>query len=197
MAEIKSTMELVMERANSMGKASKEEINREKDIKEGMKLAAAYLNGEKESISDSYKSQPENRQQDLRTGIAQGLLRNISLPHNQDNQQRAEKALLGVIDLGENEGEITAICQELKKLVGQYLQHREQLQNQLEEQVKMQYEQLMAGQMDEQAADLGGIEETLKKQISEEWNRVEGELNSQYNQALEQYQQQLRMRLGV
>ena len=43
MAEIKSTMELVMERAARMGRASEEEIEREELRREGMRLAAGFL----------------------------------------------------------------------------------------------------------------------------------------------------------
>jgi len=43
MAEIKSTLEKVLERAASMGRASQEEIQAEEKVREGMRLAADYL----------------------------------------------------------------------------------------------------------------------------------------------------------
>ncbi|NOQ45619.1 MAG: hypothetical protein GQ559_02945, partial [Desulfobulbaceae bacterium] len=46
MAEIKSTMDLVMERAARMGMATSEELQQEEARKTGMQLTAAYLNDE-------------------------------------------------------------------------------------------------------------------------------------------------------
>ena len=40
MAEIKSTLEKVLERAAAMGRASKEEIQADEEVKNGMRMAA-------------------------------------------------------------------------------------------------------------------------------------------------------------
>ena len=46
MAEIKSTLEKVMERAASMGHATKDEMQAEELVKDGMRMAADYLKGQ-------------------------------------------------------------------------------------------------------------------------------------------------------
>ena len=52
MAGIKSTMDLVMERAARMGMATPDEMRHEESLKKGMQSTADYLNGTKASLLD-------------------------------------------------------------------------------------------------------------------------------------------------
>ncbi|MCI5151283.1 MAG: hypothetical protein D3916_18180, partial [Candidatus Electrothrix sp. MAN1_4] len=69
MAEIKSTMELVMERAARMGRASDEEVQQEEIQKSGMKLAADFLDGKVDSLMTTLAEQPKNKQMSIRSGM--------------------------------------------------------------------------------------------------------------------------------
>lgn len=195
MSEIKSTMELVMERAAKMGKASHGELEHDEARKKGMRMAADFLNGSGESPFGIYDSQPEEQQEALRQGMVEGLLRNIFLPRDQDGQERTGLAGRGLVELA-GDGDIASLCQEMERVIGQYGKHREQLRNQLEKQISMQHEQLMARQTGRQG-DGTNIDPTTHPKFQEEWVRLEQELNNQYNQTLEQYRQQLRMRMGI
>jgi len=196
MAEIKSTMELVLERAARMGKASSEEIANDEAKKTGMQLIAAYLEGKGDSPSDLLGRQDSQQQQAVRRGMAEALLRNIFLPRDEHARERTEQATRGLLDLAGGAGDIVSICQEMQHVIGQYQQHREQLKSQLEEQMRMQYEQLLAQQMGGQAEGMQ-IDPTTQPKFQEEWGRVEAELDGQYNQALAQYKEQLQQRLGL
>jgi hypothetical protein len=197
MAEIKSTMELVLERAARMGTASSDDIEKEEAKKEGMRLAAAYLDGKGEPLAQALAAQPPERQEAVRAGMVEGLLRNLFLPRDEHALKRTEQAARGLIDLAGGAGDIVTMCQELQHVIGQYQQHREQLKSQLEEQLRAQIEQALAAQQMGGQADGLGLEASVQAKIQEEWARLEGELDSQYNQALEQYKDQIRLRLGV
>ncbi|WP_339135759.1 MAG: hypothetical protein WGN25_18820 [Candidatus Electrothrix sp. GW3-4] len=195
MAEIKSTMELVMERAARMGKASNEELQQEEIQKNGMKLAADFLDGKVESLMTTLTEQPEDHQVTIRNGMVETLLRNIFLHRDELGKERTEKATQGIREVSGDAGEVGNICAEMQNVLGQYNQHREQLRQQLEDQIRMQYEQMMA----QQAGMQGGgaqIEHALEAKVNEELARMEAELTDQYNQALEQYKEALRERLG-
>ncbi|HEB68932.1 MAG TPA: hypothetical protein ENI88_04850 [Desulfobulbus sp.] len=196
MAEIKSTMELVLERAARMGKATSEEIEQDAAKKEGMHLVAAFLDGKGEAPSKLLAEQEPARQAAIRQGMAETLLRNLFLPRDEQAQERTEQAARGLLDLGGGAGDIASICQDMQHIIGQYRQHREQLRGQLEEQVRMQYEQAMAQQMGGQTEGLN-IDPTMQPKFKEEWARLEAELDSQYNQALNQHREQLKQRLGI
>lgn len=194
MAEIKSTMDLVMERAARMGMATSEEIEQDAARKRGMQLAAEFLNQQKEPLTDILAQQDGSQQETIRQGMLEALLRNIFLARDEEAGKRIALALQGIIDLGGGAGDIAAICGELQNITGQYGKHREQYYEQLKGQMQMQIQQMLAQKgMSAEGLDL---DPTAEPQFREEWSRIEGELNGQYEQALEQYRQQLKSRLG-
>jgi hypothetical protein len=196
MAEIKSTMDLVMERAARIGKASSVDLQQDEARKKGMQLAAEYLEGTVADLVEGMSSEPGDVQTSMRTGMAEGLLRNIFLPRDDTQQGRTEKAFQGLIELAGGAGDVASICRELQQILGGYMQHREELRSQLEEQIKMQYQQLLAQQ--EGAGGEGyQVDPTRQPKFHEEWGRVEAELTSRYNEALEQHKAQLKQRLGL
>jgi len=196
MAEIKSTMDLVMERAARIGKASSEELRQEEAQKKGVHLAVAYLEGTLQDPMAELRQVDSAIQLPVLRGIGQTLLRNIFLPLDDIQLQRAEKAVRGVMSLEAGSGEIAAICREVTNILGGYREHHEQLRGQLEEQIKMQYENLLAQQQEMQRAG-GRVDPTLQPKFQEEWRRVESELNKQYSRALDQLKQQICQRLGI
>ncbi|WP_456386774.1 DUF6657 family protein [Desulfolithobacter sp.] len=196
MAEIKSTMDLVMERAARMGKASSEELQQEEARKEGMRLAADYLAGNVKNPAAELEAKDPALQTTIRRGMIEGLMRNLSLPRDEVQKQRSDRAADGLVELSGGAGDIAAICREIGHILGQYNQHRDQLRTQLEEQVRMQYEQLMGRQGAMQPDDVK-LEATLQQKFQEEWSRIENDLTGQYNQALEQHKTVLKQRLGT
>jgi hypothetical protein len=196
MAEIKSTMDLVMERAARMGKASPEEMQQEEAGKQGMKLAAEFLDGSVDNLMSSLTELPAEQQVAARRGMVEVLLRNIFLPRDDTARERTKKAAEGIVVLGGGAGDLSSICAEMQHILGQYNQHRDQLKQQVEEQIRMQYEQVMAQQDGGMQGDAMNLERSLQTKFQEEWVRMETELSNQYNQALEQHKSVLRERLG-
>ncbi|MCI5208432.1 MAG: hypothetical protein D3910_06470 [Candidatus Electrothrix sp. ATG2] len=196
MAEIKSTMELVMERAARMGRASDEDLQQEDKRKSGMKLAADFLDNKIDSLMTTLAEQPQEEQVTIRSGMVDTLLRNIFLHRDEVGKERTEKATQGIREISGNAGEVGNICAEMQNILGQYNQHREQLRQQLEDQIRMQYEQVLAQQGGMQQAGGGNIEHALEAKVNEELGKMEAELTDQYNQALEQYREAIRERLG-
>lgn len=194
MSEIKSTMELVMARAARIGKASTEELRQEEARQNGIQFAVEYMAGNTQDLLAKLQAQDQNIQVMVLKGMAETILRNIFLPRNDMHQERAEKAVQGIRDL--DGGGVSVICDEVSNILGGYLQHRDQLRGQLEEQIKMQYENLMAHQPEMQRAGMQ-IDPTLQPKFQEEWNRVEAELDRQYGNALEQLKLQVKQRLGI
>lgn len=195
MTEIKSTMDLVMERAARFGKASNEDLQRDETRKKGMQKAAEYLEGSIASLTETLKAEKQEMQQTLRQGIAEGLLRNIFLPRDEVQQERTDKAAQGLVELSGGAGDVATICRELQQIMQGYQQHREDLQGQLEQQIKMQYEQMLA-QRGAQGEEFN-IDPTMQPKFREEWGKIEAELHSRYHEALEQHKINLRTRLGI
>ena len=195
MTEIRSTMDLVLERAARMGKASADELEQEDIRKQGMKLAAEFLDSKVDNLMNSFSELPAEKQMAVRQGMVEVLLRNIFLPRDEDAKERTDRAAKGIVELGGGAGDLSSICAEMQHILGQYNQHREQLKTQLEEQVKAQYEQLLTQQRGGMPGESVNPELALQAKIKEEWTRLETELSDQYNQALEQHKSTLKERL--
>ena len=196
MAEIKSTMDLVMERAARIGKASSEDLQKDDARKKGMQQTAEYLEGNLPSLVEKIKNEKKEVQEAVRMGMAESLLRNIILPRDDLQQKRAEKASNGIVELAGGAGDVASICQELQQILKGYTQHREELRGQLEEQIKMQYQQLLAQQAGSTGSEFN-IDPAMQPKFREEWDRIEVELTSRYNEALDQHKTQLKQRLGL
>lgn len=195
MAGIKSTMDLVMERAARMGMATPEEMRHEENLKKGMQLTAEYLNGQKNSLLALLNEQETGQQEPIRKGMLTSLLRNLFLPRDDDGTKRIERAVQGILELNQGSGDLMALCQELKTIATQYGQHRKQLYEQLKEQMRMQIEQLLMRKG--LKSDGMKIDPTMEPQFKEQWARLEADLEGQYGQALEQFKAQLKAWTGV
>ena len=88
MAEIKSTMQLVLERAARMGVASADELHKEDSQKKGMQLAADYLANGEADLAKLLQAEPAESQKSLREGMITSLLRNLFLPREEDGEKR-------------------------------------------------------------------------------------------------------------
>ncbi len=195
MAEIKSTMDLVMERAARMGMATSDEMEQDAAHKKGMQLAAEFLNQQAAPLTETLAQQPAPQQDSIRKGMFEVLLRNVFLARDEEATKRIDTALNGIIELGGGASDLATMCGELQSITSQYGKHREQYYEQLKGQVQMQIEQMLVQKG--MSSEGMQIDPTLEPQFKEEWARIEGDLNGQYEQALQQYREQLKQRLGV
>ena len=196
MAEIKSTLDMVMERAARIGTASKEDLNHEEATKKGMRLAASYLRGEEVSLQRALQEESDANKRFVQQGIVQTMLRNIVLPRKTDQQELAEKAMHGLVEMvGQAGGELLQVFGELKKIVDQYLQHREQLRDQLKAQFTQQME-MMQQSLAQQTGVSMKLDPAQHPKFQEEWQRIQTELNDQYGRALEHYKKLVEQHLA-
>jgi hypothetical protein len=182
MAEIKSTMDMVLERAAKMAATAKPDVDNEDLIKTGMRLAADFLNQKETDLAQLLDAQPPKDQVAIRKGMAQTLLRNIVLPRDEQLQASGKIALQGVLSLGAS-GDIKSICQELEQILEQYGTHKEQMTQQLEDSIKAQLEQQ---QMAKGQKSNSTVNPAMHPQYREELSRMLTSLNNQYNDAMKQ-----------
>jgi hypothetical protein len=185
MAEIKSTLEKVMERVAAMGPVSQEDFSSEEISREGMRLGAGYLRGTEEDLAAALANHPEASRKFYLDGVVQVLLRNIVLPRD-DDQQTAEKAMQGLLELGKSSRELITVLGETKEVLARFRQHREQLRQQLESAMRQQLEQALAQQGIQNNLPVT-IDPTLHPKFQEEWQRITDQLNEHYGQALEEH----------
>jgi hypothetical protein len=193
MAEIKSTMDMVLERAAKMSAAATEPADNEDLIKVGMRLAADFLNKKEIDLSKELDAQPGENQVEIRKGMAQTLLRNIVLPRDEQLELSGKQALNGILALGGSGGDIQSICEELGQILEQYGNHKEQTTRQLEDAIKAQMEQQQEGEGQGSQAD---INPATHPQYREELGKVLTSLNNQYNEAMNQRKEMILLRFS-
>ncbi len=188
MAEIKSTLEMVLERAAKMAASATTDTDNENLIKTGMRLGATFLSDKSTDLFEELEKHPETDRKQVLEGIAKTLLRNIVLPREEQVQESGKAALQGIVLLAKNTREIQTICQELEQILEQYGQHKEQTTKQLEDAIRAQLEQQqMAGGQQDQAP----VNPAMHPQYKEELAKVLTSLNNQYNEALDQRKQMI------
>lgn len=183
MAEIKSTMQMVLERAAKMAAEATPAVGDEDLIRTGMRLAADFLSDKITDIGAALGEQPGPSQMAVRTGMARTLLRNIVLPRDKQLQESGKKALQGILALSGNGGDIKSICRELVQILDQYGQHKEQTTQQLEDAIRAQMKQQQMGGDSEKR---GSINPKMHPQYHEELAKLLTSLNNQYNDAMDQ-----------
>lgn len=193
MAEIKSTLEKVLERAASMGRASQEEIQAEEKVREGMRMAAEYL--QENEIDFSRARETTGDAALILKGVIQVFLRNIALPRD-DDQQRAERAMQGLLDINKGSGDLMTICKEMKSILNHYQQHKKEVRRQVEDAFRQQMEHALANQTGQKGLGMK-VDPVLHPKFQEEWSRIKTDLNSQYNETLEQHKKLVAQRFGV
>lgn len=186
MAEIKSTMDMVLERAARMAAGALEgDYLAEERIKEGMRLSAAYMRGEGGSLAEKLAVLPPAEKVPVRKGAVQAMLRNIFLAREAEKQAVAEKAMNGLVEIGQGDGELLKILGEMKKILDGYRQHGEQLKEQLEAQFSQQMA-MMEQNLAKQTGMAMKLQPSQHPKFQEEWARIQNQLNEQYGQALQQ-----------
>ena len=144
MAEIRSTMDMVMERAAKIAAESQDSGNDETAAQQGMRLAAGYLNTGEGNLQTILREQKKEEQPLILKGMVDTLLRNIVLPRDEMLLHNSAKALEAITELAS--GEVSTACAELQQLLNQYNQHKEQMLQQLEDAIRQQLEQHLAQQ---------------------------------------------------
>jgi hypothetical protein len=195
MAEIKSTLEKVMERAASMGRASQEEIQAEEREKEGMRMAADYLQDREVDFSGVLEATGGSGSALVKKGVVRVFLRNITLPRD-DDKQRAEKAMQGLLKLAKGSGDLESVFKDMKGILEHYRQHKKEIQQQVEEAFRQQMEQALAQQTGQKGLGMK-MDPRLHPKFQEEWSKVKADLDGQYNKVLQQHKELVAQRFSV
>ena len=135
MSEMKSAFERAMERAESLGKASEEDLRKWKYLPEGEKLAAKYLKDESDLIGELGGYDDDARQ--FVVEGAQGILvNNIDLPNNEQVKKMTKKAMEAIKELKRDKVGLENVYTKLRRVLNHYEQEGEQQRRQAYEAVK-------------------------------------------------------------
>lgn len=192
MAQIKSTMEMVMARADRL--CAEAVVDTTVDISQrGMKVGAAFLHGEGADLDQTIHQLPASEISPFCQGLLRTFFRHIALPR-EEGEQPWEGALNGILAMAKamqktatvDLNQLSGLVSEIRSILSRYLQHRQQLEKQLEDNFALQ-----TAQLQQSLAQQTGMKMKLTPRqhpkFNEEWQRVQVQLNDQYLNALDQY----------
>ena len=183
MAEIKSALELALEKAERYGKASKEEMAAAGYQDQGRQLAVKFLKGEGDLEAELQNLAPEAREA-ARTAVKEVFLRSVGVPRNGEVDERLERSLDGLMLAAANPKDMARCRAELQQLLQQFLQYR----NNAMQQLKARFAQSLVQTQRAMEAKTGQrmqLEAEQLPQFQEEWRRFQGQLLEQFEPMLE------------
>jgi hypothetical protein len=176
-----------------MGRASQEEIQAEERTKEGMRMAADYLQGKEVDFSGIMEATGVSAL--VKKGLVQVFLRNITLPRD-DEKQRAEKAMQGLLELAKGSGDLESVFRDMKGILEHYQQHKKEVHQQVEDAFRQQMEQALAQQTGQKGLGMK-MDPMMHPKFQEEWSRVKSDLDGQYNNVLQQHKELVAQRFSL
>ena len=192
MGEMKSSWQIAMEKAEKLGKVSPEEINSIKYVPEGNRIASQYLQDDKSDLMAEMAKYPAaDAAKYVKKGIDEILLRNISLPHNEEDMRRTNRAMAGLRLIKENKKQLESTLGLINNLVNQYQLALKQTYEEFKKKAEATIQQASRGARP-QRGDQMPLEQRLQLQIQEEWRQIHSELDAQYGKALDEHKEKIR-----
>ena len=183
MAEIKSALEIALEKAERYGRATKEELLQDQHQEKGRQLAVQFLK-EEGDLEAELANLPPEAQAAAQQAAKEVLIRNISLPRDESVDPRAARALEGLLLVASNQKGMTRLKEEVENIWQQFLVAR----NGARQQLKASFSQQLRNVTQALEAQYGQrlqVEVEHLPQFQEEWRKFEANLMQQYEPILE------------
>lgn len=183
MAEIKSALELALEKAEQYGRASKEDLLLEKHQEAARQTAVRYLRDEEVDLKEMLAAIPPEAQTKARQAMKEVFLRNITLPREEKVDPRQQRALEGLLAVAGNLKAMSRLKAEVEQLWQQFLLAR----NTAYQQLKNSFRQTLGNYTRALEAQLGAkvrLEADQLPEFQQEWRKFETSLTNQFEPIL-------------
>jgi len=190
-AEIKSALELALEKAEQYGRASKEDLRQDKFKEEGRQLAVRYLKEEDVDLKKELAAMPPEAQPAARQAMKEVFLRNIILPREGEVDPRQKRALEGIMMTATDQKAMARLKGEVEQFWQQFLMAR----NTAYQQIKTNFGQTLGNYTRALEAQMGSkvrIEVEHLPEFQQEWRKFEANLSSQFEPVLEERKENMR-----
>ncbi len=183
MAEIKSTLELALEKAARLGRASSEDLQREKYQEQGRLLAVAYL-AEEGELAAALQDLPPEAREIARTAVKEVLLRNVTLPKDGELDERLTRALDGLLVVASNAKGMARLKAEVEQILQNYLMARNSAYQQLKNSFAHGLNNVQRA-LEAQFRQKIRVEVEYLPQFQDEWRKYQTNLLAQFEPLLE------------
>lgn len=190
--EIKSALEIAMEKVERLGEVTEEERMRWKYVPEGEKLAARYLKQNVNMLSELGKFDDKTKKYVIQ-GAQEVLIRNIDLPRNDYLRKKNKRVMEGIKLLKNDKVSVENVFSKLRRVFDHYVGQGEQQRKQAYESLKVDVEARIQQAVKQQMGPLANVRIDVESQpqFQEEWRRMLAQLDMQYTRLLDEYKQEL------
>ena len=192
MGDIKSALEIAMEKIEKLGKATDEERLKWKYVPEGERLAARYLKQDCNLVTEMSQYE-ETARKYVVEGAGDIIIRNINLPKDDLAKRNNKQAMDGLKNLKSNKVATENVYSKMRRIFNHYTEQGEQQRRQAYESLKVEFEDKMQQAVQQQLGSLMRVRIDVEKQpqFREEWSKLQIQLDSQYFKLLDEYKQEL------
>ncbi len=192
MGDMKSALEIAMEKIEKLGKATDEERLKWKYVPEGEKLAVRYLKQGCNLVVEMNRYE-ENIRRYIIEGAADILARNINLPKDDSVRKNNRKAMDGLKNLKTDKVSVENVFSKIRYIFNHYIEQGEQQRKQAYERLKTEVEAGVQEKLQQQLVSFvaNSIDVERQPQFQEEWRKIQTQLDSQYQKHLDEYKQEL------
>jgi len=192
MGDIKSAMEIAMEKVEKLEQATEEERLEWKYVPEGEKLAAKYLK-EDYNLAIELNKYEEKVRRYIIEGAGDILIRNINLPKDDLAKRNNRRVMEGLKGLRSDKVAVENVYSKLRHIFKHYMEQGEQQRKQAYNTLKTEFEAKVRQAMQQQFGLTAGVKIDVEKQpqFQEEWRQVQAQIDSQYHKLLDDYKQEL------
>jgi hypothetical protein len=191
LAEIKSALELALEKAEKYGRASQEEMDLAQYRDQGRRLAVQYLKGEGDLEAD-LKSLPPPAQAAARLASKEVFLRNLGLPRGNTVDPRQDRAMEGLLLVADQPKAMAQLQAEMEQILQTFLQVRNNALQQLKSRFATGVGQVQKA-IEAQYRQKVNLEVEHLPQFQEEWRRFQGQIQEQITPMLENLKERMRL----
>ena len=192
MGDIKSALEIAMEKIEKLGKATDEERLKWKYVPEGEKLAVRYLKQDCNLVVELSEYEEAARRYVV-AGASDILIRNINLPKDDLAKKNNRQVMDGLKNLKNTKVAVENAYSKIRRIFNHYAEQGEQQRKQAYETLKTEFETKMQQAAQQQLGSLTRIKIDVEKQpqFQEEWRKIQTQLDSQYLKLLDEYKREL------
>jgi hypothetical protein len=191
MGEMKSAWQIAMEKADTLGKVSPDELNSIKYVPEGNRMASLFIQDEKSDLLSELAKFPEgDAARFIKKGIDEILVRNITLPHNDEDTRKTNRAMAGLRLIKENKKQLESVLGLVNTLVNQYQVALQQTYAEFKKKAEVTIQQASRTPQPQRGNQMP-LEQKLQLQLQEEWREVHSELDAQYDRALDEHRRKI------
>ena len=190
--EIKSALEIAMEKVEKLGEVTEEERMKWKYVPEGEKLAARYLKQNLNLLSEMGKFEEKVKGYVIE-GAQDVLVRNVELPRNDSLRKKNKRVMEGIKLLKNDKVSAENVFSKMRRVFDHYVEQGEQQRNQAYESLKVDVEARIQQAVKQQMGSLANVRIDVESQpqFQEEWRRMLAQLDMQYTRLLDEYKQEL------